>query len=105
MMVKAQSVRRDLFVRRCVFCGYDGALLRGGHAETCAGCGCDLRERPARSYAEMEGITEPPVTGDLRRWDSGAPRAASVGQRWLSFLFLIMTGLLLLIYLVAAAMP
>ena len=105
MVGKAQSVRRDLFVRRCVFCGYDGALLRGGHAEICASCGCDLRKRPARSYAEMEGIVEPPVMLDLSRCDSGAPRAAGVGRRWLSFLFLVMIGLLLLLYLVAAAMP
>ena len=102
---KAHSVKRNHFIRRCVFCGYDGALLRGGHASTCAACGCDLTQRPARSYAEMEGLAQPPMTLETLMVDSRAARIGRTGQRWLSFLFLVVVGFLLLVYLVAAALP
>ena len=95
------SLDRDLFVRRCVACGYDGALLRDGQAPRCARCGCDLRERPARSYAEMEGFVGLPgseVTTDR-------DRPARLVQHWLAFLFFVMVGFTLLVYLLAAAMP
>jgi len=43
-------------VPRCVACGQEVPVARD--ADACAGCGCDLAERPARSYAEMEGLVE-----------------------------------------------
>ncbi|MFO0875237.1 MAG: hypothetical protein U0575_14870 [Phycisphaerales bacterium] len=71
-----------LHARRCVRCGYDGALLKGGRAPRCARCGCDLRARPARSYAEMEGLVPAPTTQRpahradeqriIERWLAGA---------------------------------
>jgi hypothetical protein len=102
-----QFVQRDLFVKRCVFCGYDGALIRSGRTDRCVQCGCDLRERPPRSYAEMEGIVAPPVTVNSLLFDHGhaGEERRRVGPRWLSFLFLVVVGLSLLVYLVAAAMP
>ena len=61
MVGKVRTVNPDLYVRRCVACGYDGALLQNGRAERCARCGCDLHLRPARSYAEMEGLIGQPI--------------------------------------------
>ena len=103
MTVRTKPIKNDLFVRRCVACGYDGALLRGGLAERCARCGCDLRQRPARSYAEMEGLIGQPVALE-RSWWPGV-REQRLIQRWLAFMFLVMCGLLVLVYLFAAAMP
>lgn len=97
-----QSDRR-LFVRRCVACGYDGELLRGGQAPRCARCGCDLKARPARSYAEMEGLLgEPAASGHPL---SAQRREQRCIQRWLAFLFIAVLGLLGLAYLSAAALP
>jgi hypothetical protein len=102
MVGKVRTINRDLFVRRCVGCGYDGALLHAGRAERCARCGCDLRLRPARSYAEMEGILGQPLRLDT----DAAPRAEHrLIQNWLVFLFLSMFGLMMTAYLAAAAMP
>jgi hypothetical protein len=103
MTARTQTINHDLFVRRCVACGYDGALLRGGQAQRCARCGCDLRRRPARSYAEMEGLIGQPVTLE-KPWRPGG-REQRLIQRWLAFMFLVMCGLLVLVYLFAAAMP
>ena len=103
MVGKVRTVNPDLYVRRCVVCGYDGALLQNGRAERCARCGCDLRLRPARSYAEMEGLIGQPIT-----LDSPSPpryREQRLIQRWLAFLFFVVLGLLLMAYLVAAAIP
>jgi hypothetical protein len=103
MVGRVRTVNSDLYVRRCVACGYDGALLQNGHAERCARCGCDLRLRPARSYAEMEGLIGQPVI-----LDSPPPmhyREQRLVQRWLAFLFFVALGLLLMAYLVAAAIP
>ena len=107
---KTRQVRRSIYVPRCVACGYDGALLKGGRAERCARCGCDLQERPARSYAEMEGLI-----GELASSGAGPAPARRRGeevrdprlaiQRWLAFLFFVMIGLILFVSLVAAAFP
>ena len=102
MVGKVQTLNRRLFVRRCVACGYDGALLRGGMAERCARCGCDLRKRPARSYAEMEGLIGHPLTIDAPL--SQPRKQERLVHRWLAFLFFAMLGLVAFIYLAAAAM-
>lgn len=103
MVGKLHAINRDLYVRRCVVCGYDGALLRGGMAERCARCGCDLTFRRPRSYAEMEGLIGEPLILDEPRTDRR--REARCIQRWLAFLFMSMMGMLLLAYLFASAMP
>ena len=100
---KVKTLNPTLFVRRCVACGYDGALLRGGAAGRCARCGCDLLHRPARSYAEMEGLVGRPDPVDTPL----VPRLAqhTIIQRWLAFLFMLALGMLGLIALADAAMP
>jgi hypothetical protein len=84
-MSKVQTFDRRLLTRRCLSCGYDGALLRGGLADHCARCGCDLRLRPARSYAEMEGLLGQPLTIDAPQQRPG--RDERLVQKWLTFLF------------------
>ena len=98
-----KTLDHTMFVRRCVACGYDGALLQGGRATRCARCGCDLRERPARSYAEMEGFIGQPVTLD-------SPLDKPISQeklihRWLAFVFFALLMLIGIAYLSSAAMP
>lgn len=101
MLSKVSRLDARLLTRRCVSCGYDGALLRGGQARMCARCGCDLRERPARSYAEMEGLLgqlppTPPMIEHL-------PRESTLIHRWLAVLFVAIIGLLCITYLASAA--
>lgn len=91
-----------LHTRRCVGCGYDGALLRGGQAERCARCGCDLAKRPPRSYAEMEGLVGQPVILDAPLTPDR--RQERVLQRWIAFLFLAALFIILLCSLSIAAL-
>ncbi len=91
-----------LFTRRCVVCGYDGALLRGGYAERCARCGCDLQDRPARSYAEMEGLVGHPVR--FERPGAEQQHAQQLRHRWLVFVAVALLGLVAIVYLTAAAL-
>ena len=100
MLSPTDTIEQRLLRRKCVACGYDGALLRDGMAPLCARCGCDLRERPARSYIEMEGFPPlPPRTS--RRHDPDVE--AQLVHRWVAFMFLVMFGLVMIIYLSAAA--
>lgn len=101
MVGKVQTLNRRMFKRRCVACGYDGALLRGGSAERCARCGCDLQTRPARSYAEMEGLIGHPLTLDAPM--SEPRRQERFIHRWLTFLFFAMLGFIAIVYLASAA--
>lgn len=101
-----------MLVRRCVACGYDGGLLNAGLAERCARCGVDLRERPAMSYAEMEGLLGQPLEvrdiaggSNTSQLDRRPHYQQSIIQRWLAFLFLAMVGLVAFVYLAAAAVP
>lgn len=56
--VREKSLNR-VHAKLCLACGYDGPELQE-HApdETfeCPRCGADLYARPARSYAELEGL-------------------------------------------------
>ncbi len=94
------TLQQHLLQKLCVECGYDGALLRDGAA---ARCGCDLRRRPARSYAEMEGMV---VRAPQRRGPSPEKPSHDLHrpllQRWLAF-GLLALGLLLLVFLAVAA--
>ena len=103
MLSRIRTLDRRLLTRRCVACGYDGALLRGGQAARCARCGCDLRRRPARSYAEMEGLLGQPVTIDAPLGPHGGEER--VIHRWLAFLFIVAVGMLAMVCLVSAALP
>ncbi len=113
-MVEHTKTRRDLFVRRCLACGYDGVLLQGGDpggvggaggaevAECCELCGCDFILRPPRSYAEMEGLDERPISTETLIAGGGHRQAL---ERWLTFAVLVLVGLGLLMYLGRAALP
>jgi hypothetical protein len=108
MLGKLKSLDRRLLTRRCVSCGYDGALLRGGQAKRCARCGCDLHQRPARSYAEMEGLLGHPTplpSSEIHRLGLGARRDETLIHRWLAFSFLTMVFLVVLACVLAAAVP
>ena len=79
--------------------------VRGGEAERCARCGCDLRQRPARSYAEMEGLVGGQTTLDAPMTDfDGIGFDTRLAQRWLAFLFLSTIFLTTLGLLVAAVL-
>lgn len=103
MIGKVKTLSARLLVKRCVSCGYDGALLRGGQARRCARCGCDLQQRPPRSYAEMEGLLGQPLTFEPPLIDDY--RDDSLIHRWLAFIFLMMIAMVAIAYLSAAAMP
>lgn len=102
MVAKAKTLDHRLLARRCVACGYDGTLLRGGQAAVCPRCECDLQRRPAKSYAEMEGLVGPPVALHLPLYEPQQP--ATLIHRWLAFFFISMIGLIALLYLTAAAL-
>lgn len=102
MVSKIQTLNHRLFTRRCLACGYDGSLLQDGRAEYCINCGCDLRDRPARSYAEMEGLLGQPAVFHAPRIQPVSPQRLL--HRWLAFLFLAMLGLIAILYLTAAAL-
>ena len=103
MLHKTKTLDPKLYVHRCVACGYDGALLRGGQAEICARCGCNLRQRPARSYAEMEGFLGRPFTSDEPAREPR--RDERFIHRWIVFLFLTALGFIAMLYLAAATFP
>ena len=102
MTTEVRTNHPRLFTRRCVVCGYDGALLRGGYAERCARCGCDLKDRPARSYAEMEGLVGHPVR--FERPQARQRHEQQLRQRWLVFVAVTVLGLMAIVYLTAAAL-
>jgi len=101
MVTNLRSLNEHLLVRRCVVCGYDGALLRNGEAERCARCGCDLHERPARSYAEMEGLRQPASPSNRPFPDNYGER---LRRRWMAFSVVVMMGVVAFLYLLSAAL-
>ncbi|MEM7228447.1 MAG: hypothetical protein AAF432_06495 [Planctomycetota bacterium] len=103
MRTKLQTIDRRLLMRQCVACGYDGALLRGGAATRCARCGCDLRRRPARSYAEMEGLLGRPVMIDTSYLTPA--RETAIVQKWIAVFFVMTIAMISFLYLVASAVP
>ena len=105
MLGKMKTIESRLLTLRCVGCGYDGSLLRGGHAPHCPRCGCDLRRRPARSYAEMEGLLDTEIEeADADEIQYLRPaREERVIHRWLAFLFFAMMGLIVIACLTKAA--
>lgn len=104
MLGKVKTLDARLLTRRCVACGYDGALLQGGQARRCARCGCDLQKRPARSYAEMEGLLGHSLALDDQEPAADEPSPESLIQRWLAFLFMAVICLIAIIMLATAAL-
>jgi len=101
-----------LFVRRCVCCGYESRVL--DDVAACVRCGCDLTERPPRSYAEMEGLIDSAHVGrgiEPTPWlDLPDPCCAVESEgnrtikRWMLFLLLSMLLLITIAALAAAAL-
>lgn len=105
MVSKVQTLNHRLLTRRCVACGYDGSLLHAGHAECCANCGCDLKSRPPKSYAEMEGLLGQPIVLHTPLYEPRpGERHERLVHRWLAFLFISLLGILAILYLTAAAL-
>lgn len=102
MVSKVKTLDHRMLARRCVACGYDGMLLRGGQADSCASCGCDLKTRPARSYAEMEGLLGQPIALPTPLHEPSPQER--VLHRWLAFLFVSMLGMMAILYLAAASL-
>jgi hypothetical protein len=113
MLGNLRTVDRWLLTRRCVRCGYDGAMLnrrpepRASAIHVmprCPRCGCDLTQRPPRSYAEMEGLLGMPAEAeDDEEIVEQQQRGERLVHRWLAVLFIAMLGLLAIAYLSAAA--
>ena len=104
MLGNLKTLNRRLLQRRCLDCGYDGHQLRGGQVDHCPRCGCDLHKRPARSYAEMEGLIGQPALLESTSIDLADQRNDSLVQRWLAFLFMAMMGMVAFAYLSAEAL-
>jgi hypothetical protein len=105
MSAKMKTLDSRLLTLRCVCCGYEGSLLRDGQARHCARCGCDLRERPPRSYAEMEGLLGEPVTfPDHNMFIRRSSFEQTLAHRWLFFFVMAMIGLVAIACLTAAAL-
>ena len=100
MLQQATTIDARLLVRQCLACGYDGKLLRNGLAPRCARCGCDLKKRPARSYAEMEGLISQPINLDSPL--NSAPQERRFVNRWVVFLFFATICIIALIQLTSA---
>ncbi len=57
-----EALPSRLMKKTCLSCGYHGRALQGERGLSvyqCPACQADLYARPPRSYAEMEGLTEP----------------------------------------------
>ena len=100
MLQQATTIDTRLLVRMCVACGYNGKLLRNGTAPRCARCGCDLRKRPARSYAEMEGLIHQTITLDSPSINHQCSQRYF--NKWILFLFFAAIGIFAMIQLTAA---
>jgi hypothetical protein len=106
------TVDRRLLTRRCVSCGFDGSSINRISATSvparCPRCGCDLRRRPPRSYAEMEGLLGSPALSQPRMEIVEEHEHQSRGERllhrWLAFLFIALLGMLAIAYLASAVM-
>src|SRR5262245_34628423 len=108
MLGDVKTLNHRLLARRCVSCGYDGALLRGGQAARCPRCACDLQLRPPRSYAEMEGLVGHPIAVHPSVASGSGANAApreSLLTRWLVFLFIWMSLIVAIVCLSAVAIP
>lgn len=101
MVERVKTLDRRLLRRQCVVCGYDGTLLKGGQVAHCPRCNCDLRDRPARSYAEMEGLLGQPLTIDAP--NAQQPRQERMIHKWLAFLFVAFLGFITILLLTRAA--
>jgi len=102
MATKIDTIPPRHFVRRCMSCGYDGPAIRATLSTHCPLCGCDLIERPPRSYAELEGFVE--LRAVAERQPVGLdPEHGRMLQKWVAFTFFAIFIVGTLAYLTIAA--
>ena len=85
-MLRSARGSEYLTDRCCLTCGYRGRELQGRRGQErliCPQCRQDLYVRPARSYAEMEGLVQP---GAEARTHDGTRRDGAARGRWVSIL-------------------
>lgn len=99
MIGRVDAFQDRLLQRRCVACGYDRDDIRSGDHTHCPACGCDLAQRPPRSYAEMEGLVGQPLTIDAPK--RRPRRDDRLFRRWVVFFCFTALVFLSLIYLAA----
>jgi len=98
-------LRRHLLSRRCVACGAETDPLNDASPTYCPCCGTDLLERPARSYAEMEGLIGEETQQVLDASPGRSPSsAARLIERWIFFGFLTLLMLFAIAALASAAL-
>ena len=104
-MVGRIQIQADrLLTPRCVACGAESPRERSALAEECPSCGCDFRERPARSYAEMEGLVGHPMPLDSPA-DRHAAHPDRLIQHWIAFAFFVFLFMIGFVSLATAALP
>ena len=64
---EAPALMRRHLRRRCVQCGLSADAIPASQPMECPRCGCDLAERPPRSYAQMEGLDADAPARDTER--------------------------------------
>lgn len=101
MRLRTSTIQARHLARRCVQCGaaHPGSALR----HECLRCGCDLVERPPRSYAEMEGLVEvasAPAEDPFTSW-----RRVATFERWLLTAFTAAVLVAFLVHAAASAWP
>lgn len=99
MRLRTRTIERRHLVPRCLACGAEQVMQHAGGC--CAGCGEDLDARPARSYAEMEGLVEAdspePASQAFARW-----RQRVTLERWVLTGFTAAVTLALLMHAVGS---
>ena len=102
MRLRTSTIQTRHLARRCVQCGSEHPTSALRHE--CVHCGCDLMERPPRSYAEMEGLVEvivaAPTDDPFNRW-----RRAVTLERWLLTAFTAAVLVAFLVHAAASAWP
>ena len=102
MRLRTSTIQARHLARRCVQCG--AAHLASAVQHECVHCGCDLAERPPRSYAEMEGLVEvaarAPIEDPFTSW-----RRAATFERWLLTAFTAVVLVAFLVHAAASAWP
>jgi hypothetical protein len=79
---EAPALMRRHLRRRCVQCGLSADAIPASQPMECPRCGCDLAERPPRSYAQMEGLDADAPARDTER-ELAEARVHAAAVRWL----------------------
>jgi hypothetical protein len=88
---EAPALMRRHLRRRCVQCGLSADAIPASQPMECPRCGCDLAERPPRSYAQMEGLDAAAPARDVERALADA-RIQAAAVRWLMVVGAVMVA-------------